>query len=189
MSVRPFARKAFPAAMMIAFVLFVAAYLHLTGGSTAVRGFRQQSSAMMSSVLPGDVFVTDLSRFTVTRGAVVVITCHGTGNLWCVTRAIGLPGDTVAVRGHRAYINGTRLDEPYADTTVDSSEDSVANRRAIVVPPDSIWVLGDNRAESYDSRFWGFLPLSAVRGRPVAIYWSWGRGEGVRWSRIGRRIR
>jgi len=65
----------------------------------------------------------------------------------------------------------------------------VATAKAGVGPADRIWVLGDNRAESYDSRFWGFVPLSEVHGRPVAIYWSWGRGEGVRWGRIGRRIR
>ncbi len=162
----------------------------LTGGSTEVRAFRQQSSAMMRAVLPGDAFVTDLSRFGVTRGAVVVISCRGSDNLWCVSRVIGMSGDTVAVRGHHAYVNGMRLDEPYADTTLYSSTDSVANRKAVVVPPDHVWVLGDNRAESYDSRFWGFLPLSAVHGRPVRIYWSWDRdGGGVRWSRIGHRIR
>ena len=189
MSMSPFARKAFPVVVVIAFILLVGAFTWLTDGSTDVRGFRQASSSMMSAILPGDVFVTNLSHRSVTRGGVVVIVCHGMRDRWCVTRVIGLPGDTVSVRGHHAYVNGARLDEPYADTTVYSSTDSVVNRKAVIVPPDNVWVLGDHRGESYDSRFWGFVPRSDVRGRPVRIYWSKDPYGGVRWSRIGRRIR
>jgi len=189
MSVRQVVRKAGPAAVLISFILMAAAWVWLTGGSFNVRAFRQQSSAMTGAVFPGDFFVTDLSHRSVIRGAVVVISCRGVDNLWCVTRVIGLPGDTVAVRGHHALVNGKPLDEPYVLIVASPETDSVANRKPVVVPPDHIWVLGDNRSESYDSRFWGFAPLSAVRGRPIAVYWSWERGGGVRWSRIGHRIR
>jgi signal peptidase I len=51
-----------------------------------------------------------------------------------------------------------------------------------------VFVLGDNRDESYDSRFWGAVPIADVRGRVGLIYWSWGDGWQVGWDRIGRRV-
>jgi signal peptidase I len=161
----------------------------LTGGSFHVRAFRQQSNSMANAVLPGDFFTVDLSDRTVNRGAVLAISCGGRSDLWCVTRLIGMAGDTVSVRDHYALIDGRLLYEVYAQTALMGATDSMANRKPVVVPPDHVWVLGDNRAESYDSRYWGFLPVSQVHGRLVRIYWSWDPDEGgVRWSRIGHRI-
>lgn len=189
MSARSFLRRAFPVVVVITSLLSAAAYIWLTGGSLDVRAFRLPSASMMNTLLPGDMFFVDLSDRGVNRATVVVITCGGSGDQWCVSRVIGMPGDTVAVRGHFAYVNGKPLREPYARIMPNSATDSVANRSAVVVARDHVWVLGDNRTESYDSRFWGSLPISEVHGRPVAIYWSWDGEAGVRWQRIGRRIR
>ncbi len=56
------------------------------------------------------------------------------------------------------------------------------------VPPGHVFVLGDNRSSSQDSRYWGFVPLSAIKGRVDSIFFSWAAGSGPRWDRIGTRL-
>lgn len=81
-----------------------------------------------------------------------------------IKRVIGLPGDRVRVEGGQVYVNDIPLDEPYiAEPPFYTGE--------WVVPPDSLFVLGDNRNRSSDSRIWGFVPMSDVVGRAVLIYW------------------
>ena len=59
------------------------------------------------------------------------------------------------------------------------------NLAPVTVPPYSLFVMGDNRDHSYDSRFWGFVHLSAIKGKAFIIYWSWNKEDsGVRWSRV-----
>ncbi|SFS08018.1 signal peptidase I Serine peptidase. MEROPS family S26A [Granulicella pectinivorans] len=113
-----------------------------------------------------------------------------------VKRIIGVPGDRLRLRSGRVVLNGQTLDEPYAvyrgashnqyrdnfpnAQTPDSDVDAnwwirlrtLVNHGDLVVPPDSFFVLGDNRNDSLDSRFWGFVPRSAVVGRPFLIYLS-----------------
>jgi signal peptidase I len=85
-----------------------------------------------------------------------------------IKRIIGLPGDRVRVEGGQVYVNDIPLYEPYiAEPPAYSGE--------WVVPPDSLFVLGDNRNRSSDSRIWGFVPMSDVVGRAVLIYWPPGK--------------
>ncbi|WP_322792918.1 signal peptidase I [Bellilinea sp.] len=81
-----------------------------------------------------------------------------------IKRVIGLPGDQVRVEGGRVYVNGIALDEPYI-------AEPPAYTGVWEVPPDSLFVLGDNRNRSSDSRIWGFVPMRDVVGRAVLIYW------------------
>jgi signal peptidase I len=95
---------------------------------------------------------------------------------------IGLPGETIEVRGNTVYIDGEALDEPYlpenskplhhTDPEYSSFRES-GERGPTVVPPDSLFVMGDNRDNSKDSRSWGPLPRANVRGRALLVYWSY----------------
>jgi signal peptidase I len=135
-----------------------------------------------------------------------------------VKRLIGVPGDTIAMRHGVVYRNGAPLSEPYA-VNGDSLNgmDVVARMRMrewqvrhfagpvpahyapdlhdwgpVVVPPDSLFVMGDNRDDSYDGRYWGFLPRRNVRGTPLLVYFSYDAESfrrmafftEVRWGRL-----
>jgi len=85
-----------------------------------------------------------------------------------VKRIIGMPGDTLEIRGGAVWIDGKPLVEPYLADTPDAWE----NRKPTVVPPDCYFVMGDNRNNSYDSRFWGFVKRDTIVGTPLFIYLS-----------------
>ena len=111
-----------------------------------------------------------------------------------VKRAIGVPGDRIRVENKQLYRNGHKLNEPYVyhkTDYIDSYRDnfpgepnapiSTAAREMldkhvvggeVVVPPDSIFAMGDNRDSSFDSRYWGFVPRANIIGKPLIIYWS-----------------
>jgi signal peptidase I len=135
-----------------------------------------------------------------------------------VKRLIGMPGDTLSMENGELFRNGQRVNEPYAvhsDPT--RSEDPIQRAKMrewqlphlvhrepssyqpdlqewgpIVVPPDSFFMMGDNRDSSYDGRYWGFLPRKNVRGRPLVVYFSYDPGSwraipfltAVRWGRL-----
>ncbi len=152
------------------------------------------------------------------RDALVVFLLieDSTPTLHIVKRVTGIPGDTLRMVRDTIYRNGTRLDEPYARRGSAHGVSDPEERRAqihawqlghyvgadptryrptthdwgpIVVPPERCFVLGDHRDQSYDSRYYGFVPFASVRGRPRVVYFSYDRQAGkIRWERIGRAI-
>ncbi len=154
------------------------------------------------------------------RGDVIVFNPPHEPDKNYVKRLVGLPGDTLEMREKRLYVNGAEQLEPYArhvDYNGDAVHPDMSWQRAyladafehgqytpsrdnwgpIVVPDDRYFVLGDNRDNSEDSRYWGFVDREAIRGRPWFVYYSfepntvgpapWVRD--VRWQRIGAGIR
>ena len=118
-----------------------------------------------------------------------------------IKRVIGLPGDTIEMRNKKVYVNGTPLDEPYV-RFLDPPDDSGSSAPDVgdgdlrssfplmTVPPDQYFMMGDNRDNSQDSRFWGFLRRDYVKGKALFVYFSFGDGgvAGVRWSRLLHQI-
>jgi signal peptidase I len=82
-----------------------------------------------------------------------------------IKRVIGLPGETVEVKGGRVYVNGQPLREEYI------ADQPQYQWGPMTVPPDSYLVLGDNRNNSYDSHYWGFVPRDRIIGRAVVRFW------------------
>lgn len=153
------------------------------------------------------------------RGDVIIFQAPQDPRQSFVKRVVGVPGDTLAMRDGQLYRNGSYENEPYAVRTRRSVRAVreefewqlayLAGMRGmrqyaptrddwgpIVVPGGNYFVLGDNRDNSQDSRYWGFVPDSLVRGQPVFVYYSYdseGRageesGSRVRWARVGSRV-
>jgi len=91
-----------------------------------------------------------------------------------IKRTIGLPGEKILIRHKQVYINGKALDEPYKiHTDVSHNEQSPRDNweKSLIVPPNTYFMMGDNRDSSLDSRFWGPLHKDLIKGKAFIIYW------------------
>jgi len=139
----------------------------------------------------------------VRRGEIVVFKYPEDPERDFIKRVIGLPGETIELKNHRIHINGTPLDEPYAhylprgagSLSETTSDDVRENYGPAVVPAGAVFAMGDNRDNSQDSRYWGFLPVQNIKGRALMIYWSFDGESGslnpvtqTRWARLLHQI-
>jgi len=176
-----------------------------------VQAFDIPSGSMKPTLLPGDYILvskfiygiripyTNIRLFSYEkphRGDVIVFIYPKDPSKDFIKRAIGMPRETVQIIRGKIYIDNTPIPDPWGYFDQKESPgfiEAVENFSPVVVPEDSLFVMGDNRNDSEDSRFWGTLPLKGVLGKAFIIYFSWnGKAENlldkVRWSRIGELI-
>jgi signal peptidase I len=106
-----------------------------------------------------------------------------------IKRTIAVAGDVVEIRNKQIFINGVPYNDGYGiytdDLMIPRSMQPRDNFGPVTVPENSIFVMGDNRDQSFDSRFWGFVKLEDVLGKAFIIYWSWnGSTHSIRWNRL-----
>ena len=146
-----------------------------------LRFYTIPSSSMAPALQAGDhIVVTPYRSRMPERGDVIVFRSPTTGQGLIVKRVIALPGDLIDSDRGRVRVGGRPLEEPYAATDL-----GTAGIAPQVVPARCLFVMGDNRAESFDSRHWGVLPASNVLGRARLVLWSSGDGRGGTLHAIG----
>jgi signal peptidase I len=176
--------------------IVIAVILALFVRTWAVQAFKIPTGSMENNLLIGDHLLVNKFVFGPASAERVILPMRDIHRLDIVVfkypdeperdfikRVIGLPGETVELRNKKVYINGQPLDEPYVhflEPASDSQEITSFDVRErygpVRVPEGQYFVMGDNRDNSQDSRYWGFLPRSYIKGRALMIYWSFDNG-------------
>ena len=121
------------------------------------------------------------------RGDIIVFVYPADRSKDFIKRVVGIPGDEIEIREKQLYRNGEPVDrstEPYAQYGKSFKGGPRDNFGPEVVPEGHVFVMGDNRDHSLDSRFWGFVPYTDIKGKAFVIYFSWNADEN--WPRVGR---
>jgi signal peptidase I len=179
--------------------IVIAVILALFVRTWVVQAFKIPTGSMENNLLIGDHLLVNKFIFgptaspierallpvrDVRRGDVIVFKYPDEPERDFIKRVIGLPGETLELRAKKVYIDGQPLDEPYVHFLQPASEsqevtsfDVRENFRPVRVPEGFYFVMGDNRDNSQDSRYWGFLPRHYIKGRALMIYWSYESGR------------
>lgn len=186
--------------------ILVAVVIALFIRTFVVQAFKIPSGSMKQTLLVGDHILVNKFSYGVKipylntvilpvqdpqRGDIVVFKYPVDPRKDFIKRVVAVGGDTVELRDKKVYINGRRAPDVaavFSDTRNHAGTPPQRdNLGPIAVPRGALFVMGDNRDESYDSRFWGFVPVKDVSGKAFIIYWSWDSDDfGVRWGRLGR---
>jgi signal peptidase I len=177
--------------------IVIAVILALFIRTFVVQAFKIPTGSMENNLLIGDHLLVNkfvfgpalgpweralLPERPIRRGDVIVFKYPGNRERDFIKRVIGLPGETLEVRNKRVLIDGRPLDEPYvrfleppqASAYAEVTSSDVRERYGpIAIPPGKYFMMGDNRDNSEDSRYWGLLPREDVKGKAVMIYWSY----------------
>lgn len=190
--------------------LVIALVLALIIRAFILHPYKIPSSSMEDTLLKGDHIMATKYNYGMTipfttrkfwgadivphRGDVVIFTFPKDPSLDFVKRVVGLPGDTVQIRNKRVIINGREYvegHEKYTDSFLltDGPNKCRDNLGPFVVDAGQVFVMGDNRDQSFDSRFWGELPIVNIKGKAGIIYFSWDSdSHSPRLDRIGKLI-
>ena len=187
-----------------------------------VQAFKIPTGSMENNLLIGDHLLVNKFSFAparsraeaallpideISRGDIIVFKYPEEPERDFIKRVIGLPGETLELRNKKVYIDDTPLDEPYVrflfppddeESTVGEALDFDVRKTygPVTVPDEHYFMMGDNRDNSQDSRYWGFLPREYVKGRALFVYFSFGDEPGglsrlftsVRWGRLFHQI-
>ena len=170
--------------------IIIAVLLALLIRTFVVQAFTIPSGSMIPTLLVGDYILVNkfIYRFKdPERGDVIVFKYPWDEKRDFIKRVVGLAGEEIVIKGRTVFANGKPLDDPRA--YYQDSASSQQEYGPVVVPPGSYFVMGDNRDNSQDSRYWGFLKREKIRGKAFMIYWSWdGEKRWPRWSRLSNLI-
>jgi signal peptidase I len=198
--------------------IIIAVILALFIRTWVVQAFKIPTGSMENNLLVGDHLLVDKFAFAPTlsdferkflpisqikRGDVIVFKYPQEPDRDFIKRVIGLPGETLEVKRKVVYINGKALTEPYVHFIRPLSPERAESLDVredfgpLTVPAGHYFMMGDNRDNSADSRFWGVLPADYIKGRALMIYWSYEPDEGgvmaaltgTRWNRLLHQIR
>ncbi len=185
--------------------LVIAIILALFIRTFVVQAFKIPSGSMQNTLLIGDYILvnkfiygikvpfTDYTLIPIEkpkRGDIIVFKFPKDPDKDFIKRVVGVGGDEIRIVNKKVYVNVEPENNPFevhVDPQVYPPGLQIRdNFGPVKVPEGELFVMGDNRDESNDSRFWGFVDLSAIRGKAFMIYWSWdSENFGVRWRRLG----
>jgi signal peptidase I len=199
--------------------IVIAVILALFVRTFVVQAFKIPSGSMEDNLLIGDHLLVNKFIFggaptaaeravlpvrDIHRGDVIVFKFPKEPDRDFIKRVIGLPGETVELRRKAVYVNGQPIDEaPYhlklkypAPPEGAPQQHMVDSFGPVTVPPGHLFVMGDNRDDSLDSRYWNFLPINYVKGRAMTIYFSYDPDAtgpasvitSIRWRRLFRQV-
>jgi signal peptidase I len=188
--------------------IITALILALVIRAYVIQAFKIPSSSMVPTLLIGDhilvnkfIYGTKIpfsdKRVLVfkkpEKGDIIVFKYPEDPKKDFIKRVVGTENDVIEERDKAVYVNGKAVLEPYIQHSDEKvrpgGNDPRDNFGPLTVPEGKIFVMGDNRDQSYDSRYWGFVDLKEIRGKALIIYWSWDRDDWLRFERIGRLIR
>src|SRR5438093_5662434 len=171
----------------------VAVILALFVRTFIIQAFKIPTGSMENNLLIGDhllvnkfVFAPTMTRLErailpidpVKRGDIIVFKYPEDPERDFIKRVIGLPGETLELKNKKVYINGTPLDEPYVHFLVQPGEEGTEDFDVrvrygpVTVPEGHFFMMGDNRDNSQDSRYWGFMPADYIKGKALFVYFS-----------------
>lgn len=171
------------AAIAVLLALFIRTFV--------VQAFKIPSGSMEPTLLVGDHILVNKFIYGIkipfvrttlipirepSRGDVIVFIYPVDKSKDFIKRVVGLPGDTIRIQGKQILINGKSYDDRhgfYSASSVGGNPERSQVFGPVSVPEGSYFVMGDNRDQSYDSRFWGFVPEESIKGKAFIIYWSW----------------
>jgi signal peptidase I len=144
-----------------------------------IKAYKVPAASMTSTLMIGDRIIVNKKYYTNNkpkRGDVVLFPDPSDQSKDFIKRVIGLPGETIAILANKVYINGRPLEEPYIMGAPGRGlrTDMAPSKKfgPVTVPSGKLFVLGDNRDNSLDSRHFGFIGIATLKGKALYIYWS-----------------
>ena len=181
---------------LVAMVYVLSLSTALVSRQLFFQAYKMPSGSMEPTLLIGDHIVVDKRFRTAHRGDVIVFVFPPDPTKDFIKRVVGVSGDTIEVKTGKLYRDGVLVADPHAHFQLTPDERQRDSPRdyfgPLTVPAGKLFVMGDNRDRSYDSRFWGLVEETEVEGRVLYIYWSWDSDSGaltpVRLDRLGMSV-
>lgn len=164
--------------------------------SNIVQAYKIPSASMLPTLFVGDHVLADkfiYGRNDPRRGDIIIFAYPLDPRQDFIKRVVAVGGDTIEIVNKRVLLNGKELKEDYVmfqhSNILPGNISPRDNFGPVPIPEGTVFVLGDNRDNAHDSRYWGFVRKEEIKAKTMSIYWSWDKDNfGVRWYRLGRKL-